>query len=43
MYINLFLQQIVDDLLTIEPVSAIADMHPVRTFSIMLPDELIVW
>ena len=38
---NLFLQKIVDDLLTVPSVGTIADMHPVGAFRIMLPDELV--
>ena len=38
---NLFLQKIVDDLLTVPSVGTIADMHPVGAFRVMLPDQLV--
>ena len=37
----LFLQQVVDDLLAVVPVGTITDMHPIRAFAVMLPDELV--
>ena len=36
-----FLQQIIDDLLAVLAVCTIRYMHPVRTFGVMLPDELV--
>ena len=38
---NLFLQEIIDDMLSIPSVGTIADMHPVGAFRVMLPDQLV--
>ena len=37
----LFLQQIVDDLLSISSVGAVGDVYPIVSFRIVLPDELV--
>ena len=37
----LFLQQVVDDLLTVSTICAVGDVYPVVALRIMLPDELV--
>ena len=38
---KLFLQKIVDDLLTVTTVGSIADMYPIVALAVMLPDQLV--
>ena len=38
---KLFLQQIADDLLAVLPVGAVADVYPVASLRVVLPDELV--
>ena len=37
----LFLQQVVDDLLTVATVCAVGDVYPIVAFRVVLPDELV--
>ena len=41
MVVGLLLQIVVDGLLAVLTVGSVADMHPIRAFRIVLPDELV--